>query len=283
MFCLAVLFASTEDLGWDASMTRLSPMKDATKKQPGTETAATNPNQGATTDAAHPRFIVDVRVDEQLTRRFVTVSPLSMSGANGIFGRGTRVWEARELLEDGKESDTVVALKDYWVDVDGNREGDVVKSILDVAPDEAGRAMLRDHIIDILCHGDVYRKHTSIVKRDGQRSEAVNETVPTSTRDLKAAIARRNFAVNLRRPHGRPCQSNQPSSGEHTPVSASSYFDVPALWQKRPLLSVRFRNRLVMRQVGKPLHSEQSLRAIFSALHDVCFGKGAVIILVNRR
>lgn len=54
---------------------------------------------------------MDVRVDERVTHQFITIRPLSISGADGILGRGTRVWAARELLEGGKQSEDIVAIE----------------------------------------------------------------------------------------------------------------------------------------------------------------------------
>lgn len=271
-FCLAVLYASTEELGWDASITRLSSTKDDTKTQPVTGMEATDLNRTVT----HPRYIIDVRVDEQVTRRFMTISPISTSGAYGIIGRGTRVWEARELLDGGKESDRVVAIKDYWIDEDREREGKIVESIVGAAPDEAHRVKLKKHIVDILCHGDVYREHIKIVKRDGEKPVMAKEMAKNSTPDLTEAIKRRNCAIDLRRPKATLAstlsQEHQVASGTHIPFPPSSYLAAP-LRKGRPLAGVRTRNRLVMSQVGTCLHNERSLRAVFSGLRDVCKGK----------
>lgn len=206
----------------------------------------------------------------------MTISPISTSGADEIIGRGTRVWEARELLDDGKESDRVVAIKDYWIDEDREREGKVVESILAAAPGESHRIKLKDYIVDILCHGDVYREHIEIIKRDGEKPMMAKDMVKDSTRDLKEAIKRRNCAIDLRRPKATlasiPSQEHQVASGTHTPVPPSSYLAAPTVRKGRPLAGVRTRNRLVMSQVGTCLHNEQSLRAVFSGLRDVCKG-----------
>lgn len=111
---------------------------------------------------------------------------------------------------------------------------------MDAAPDEASRATLNNYV-DVICHGDVYRKQIRIIRRDGQHPEATYVMARDETRNLKQAIARKDSAIA---PH-----------------------------------RVRCRNGLVMRQVGKPLHSEQSLRAAFSALHDACTGEHAVTTL----
>lgn len=230
------------------SIKRLSPPKDTkanVEKQSTTGTAPTSSGQTIEFRTSFPQYEIDVRVDERVTRRFITTCPLSISGADGILGRGTRVWAARELLQGGEQSEDVVAIKDYWIDADREREGDIVKSIMDAAPDEAGRAILKDHIVDVLCHGDVYRKQIRIIRRDGQHLEATYVMARDETRNPKQAIARKDSAIA---PH-----------------------------------RVRCRNRLVMRQVGKPLHSEQSLRAAFSALHDACTGEHAVTTLPIHR
>lgn len=266
-----------EELGWDASIQRLAlgkPEDDKTDAdgRSGIWTAAADSAQAAAPEALHPQYILSVRVDEQVFRRFVTVSPISLSGADGIIGRGTRVWAARELLDNGEQSDDIVAIKDYWIDADQEREGDVVQSIMDAAPDEAGRAKLKNHIVDILCHGDVHRNHTGIVKRDGEHPEVVHVIAPDSTCDLREAIARREAAVESQRQRAHAAriasQSDQLASGVYSPYS---YF--APIKERRPLAGVRIHNRLVMKQVGRSLHSEKSLRTAFSALHDVCTGQ----------
>lgn len=275
-----MLCASMEELGWDTSTERLEPAKPKkNKKSKGKKPDAGKVEMEADPDTPaeleRPRYILNVRVDEQVTRRFITISPISILAADGILGRGTRVWKARELV-DGKESEEHFAIKDYWIDEDREREGEVVQSIVEAAPDDAHRAKLKKHIVDILCHGDVYREHISIVKRDGENPIVAKEMVADSTRDLKEAIRRRNRAIDLQPPKAPiasiPSQKDQVVSGIHTPVPPSSYL-AASLRRGRPLPGVRTRNRLVMKQVGTCLHNEQSLRAVFSGLRDVCTGE----------
>lgn len=203
------------------------------------------------------RYIINVRVDEQVTRRFITTTPISLQGAVGIRGRGTRVWKAHEIINE-KEGDQEVAVKDYWIDANREREGDIVKDIIATAPNEACRTLLKNHIVDVLCHGDVYREHVSIIEREERQPVKVEKMMRNSTRDLKGAIGRRNPVMN------------RASVTPHT-------YPMSSLSKRRPPLGTKIRNQLVTKQIGKPLHAENSLYSVFSGLLDVSNGKYPLI------
>ncbi|KIP01957.1 hypothetical protein PHLGIDRAFT_96497, partial [Phlebiopsis gigantea 11061_1 CR5-6] len=100
-FFLRIIFAQPHQLGWDDTIRRL-------------------PSEPQTP----PRYDIDVN-----GKTYRTVRLLSNVGAEALRGRGTRVWEVRELSQNGEELDMPLVLKDSWVDSDCTREGEVLKNI----------------------------------------------------------------------------------------------------------------------------------------------------------
>lgn len=252
-FCVSLLCASREELGWDLTTQRIE------------------------TPGAEVHYIIDVRVEGGAVRQFITTSIISATGAEGILGRGTRVWKAIEKPRDGEqatEEAIPVVLKDYWIDDDRTREGVIYHSILKGVKGE-NRRNLKKYLVKIKCHGDVYRRNVVVGSREG-KTTMVFQMVPTSTRDLDAAIKKRNGAIVFHKltieASKAPTQDTRAYSSTLTPVTPSAYFEAIVRTPLAVLPNVKTRNRIVMQQVGESLHRQKSLRIIFKALVDVCKG-----------
>ena len=91
---------------------------------------------------------------QEKPRRFQTKRIISSSGAEPLRGRGTRVFEAVEIDEDGHEIGVNVVLKDIWIDKDRTREGIILAQLYDEAQGD-DKALVRKYLLTTLCHGDV--------------------------------------------------------------------------------------------------------------------------------
>jgi Fungal protein kinase len=102
------------------------------------------------------QFIITVHPhnDKKNPRRFLTKKILSSYGAEPLRGRGTRVFEAIEIDEHGREKGSAVVLKDIWIDHDRAREGAILAQMLEAA-DEDTKKLLEKHFLTTVCHGDV--------------------------------------------------------------------------------------------------------------------------------
>jgi Fungal protein kinase len=113
------------------------------------------------------QFIITVHPhDNSKPRRFRTQKMISSIGAERLRGRGTRVFEAIEIDENGAEKGPVVVLKDTWIDHDRPREGDILAQLHDEANPE-DKKLVEKHFLTTVCHGDVWTK--SGVLDDTQR------------------------------------------------------------------------------------------------------------------
>ena len=77
------------------------------------------------------------------------------SGAEPFLGRGTRVFEAVEIDENGDPNGSPVVLKDTWVDSDRTREGNVI-ALLHTEANCEDRKLIEKHFLTTVCHGDVW-------------------------------------------------------------------------------------------------------------------------------
>lgn len=75
-----------------------------------------------------PQYDITVQSKEGDVKVFRTIGLISAVGAESIRGRGTRVWQVREVDGD-RLKDTVYVLKDAWIDSDRKSEGEVVAQI----------------------------------------------------------------------------------------------------------------------------------------------------------
>jgi hypothetical protein len=88
------------------------------------------------------------------TYKFVTTKVLSNVGAEGLRGRGTRVWSAQQIV-NGQTLPTRYVIKDYWVDDDRFREATIRQKIISDAPNERKQEILKRHLLTPFCSGDV--------------------------------------------------------------------------------------------------------------------------------
>ncbi|KAF9506932.1 hypothetical protein BS47DRAFT_1399046 [Hydnum rufescens UP504] len=66
----------------------------------------------------------------------------------------TRVFEAIEVEDGGKETRGPVVLKDIWIDHDRMREGDILTQLYNDVDGEDKR-LAKKHFLTPICHGDV--------------------------------------------------------------------------------------------------------------------------------
>ncbi|KAF8576249.1 hypothetical protein K439DRAFT_1664701 [Ramaria rubella] len=182
---------------------------------------------------------------------FRTTKVLSDFGADGLRGRGTRVFEACRL-NDGVPDGTSVAIKDVWVDDDRPKEGQVRQDIEnEVANNDGDKARAHKYFLTVLHHGNVMI--------DGQ----VDNTRTLILRgDAPPSISQ--FRLNLQE---GPLVYREPSIGA-TPLGPSM-----ARAQHTDLAySHKDHYRIVFKEVGQPVHNMTRLDDTFQALVDATNG-----------
>lgn len=226
------MFAKEHELGWDPTMTRISP-RDCTDG-------------------------VQYHIQcEGSTYR--TIRLISNVGAEALRGRGTRVWEVRELNADGEEDPTPLVLKDSWVDAERKREGNIMDE-LSKAADANGKKTAFDlyflkvkTFADVLIDGQLDHTHTLI--RRGRTVEK-NDMKPLKVK-----------AVPLTR---RKLQSNMMPAGTPT---------LPQERSKDPLeYEEKVHHRIVFSDVGITVGEVDTLSQAFACLSDVTKGAFGVIL-----
>ncbi|GJE97411.1 hypothetical protein PsYK624_136280 [Phanerochaete sordida] len=227
-FFLPLLFASEEDLGWDTTIKRHSPRT-----------------------VEGPAIQYDIEVGDTVYR---TQRLISDAGAQLLRGRGTRVWEVREL-KDGEETGPSLVLKDVWADEDRDSE----KTISDKIHDSGGekeRSVFKKHLIQILHEADVkvqrgqqkVTDHTHRIMRRGQHPVSAERLFVVADYDL-AKLG--------------------PKSGPH-PTGITS-LPVP-----RPVTPPRYcakiHRRIIFEDVAKTIEEADKLSRVFLCLGHVIRG-----------
>ncbi|CCM05348.1 uncharacterized protein FIBRA_07562 [Fibroporia radiculosa] len=265
---LAFLSSGSQDAGWDPTMKAL-----------------VDDNGDALLDIDdRPRFEMTVREEDGSEVIFRTTRLISFIGTAAMQGRGTRVWEAKRV-EDGQECGDSVVLKDCWVDDDRLREGTIIKMIRESDIGAEGRNVLDEHLLTIICHGDV--------RVDG---DVVDHTRDLMTRGKEVSLKSGEFrlrtsrtstqhAVNGENRSSRRSGTNRGSSSKrssgrsgakrgsntapkgtssagHHRAGESTLVQHHEYYQYHP----RVHYRIVVKEVCTALHHEVSLFHIFKYL-----------------
>ena len=123
------MYADETALGWDPTMERLSPRDHV----------------------GDVEYLIECG-----KAKYRTVRLISDSGAGTIRGRGTRVWEVREVKGNGEEDPTPRALKDSWVDAWREREGKILESIREEAKQLPDAFDFDKYFMRAKAYSDVY-------------------------------------------------------------------------------------------------------------------------------
>lgn len=186
------------------------------------------------------------------TATYRTIRLTSHVSADGIVGRGTRVWIA---YLKGQPSSNQVIIKDYWVDSNRMREGAIVREV-------RAEGVRRDLDSDMR---EVLERHLPTVVADGnvQISDVLDETRSLPQAAIDGNVSEDVLKLNVMLSPSRDATKDTPSSH----FSVSSYVD---RFPQRPLRqNMRTHYRIVIKEVGHSLNEEHSLATAFRAIRDI--------------
>lgn len=112
-------------LGWDPTITRVQvapPVQPAILSPPTAAPVGAVVAKSKATERPTPVYDIQVRAEDGEVRTYRTRRLLSAFKAEGLRGRGTRVWACIEI-RDGEEVGEEVVLKDTWRDTTRVPEG----------------------------------------------------------------------------------------------------------------------------------------------------------------
>ncbi|KIP06495.1 hypothetical protein PHLGIDRAFT_118886 [Phlebiopsis gigantea 11061_1 CR5-6] len=239
-FFTTVMYATTDDLGWDPTMTLVPE-----------------------TDGKH-QYDIQVAVStDPMPVVYRTTRLISNVGACRLRGRGTRVWEVRQLNANSCFTGPPRVLKDSWPDTDRPREAEVLAQVLrDIGSVEEAQ----DFFLTVEAAGDV-----SI-------GGAVDQTLPESDRDQLYARDNgeepKRFDLmqvdnSERATQGRD-KTLQSLDGEVRGSQVSSFSALQHQLQEPVRFCPKTHHRIVFKEVCKSLNEEIDLPTILVALRLVC-------------
>lgn len=235
-FVLSVAFADEAELGWDPTMQHV--VSDDTVQY---RIKVHQQDGGAT-------------AGKVLEISYLTSKIIFDYGADTLRGRGTRVFEARQLDANGKVFGPPVAIKDVWVDEDQQREGDIHAQIISEA-DCTDRTLIKKYFLTVLNHGDV--------RMDG---------VVDHTRDLIMRGHEISGGVQFRLPRRAysPRSYDNPRTG--FPSTSDEYAQTRTPHPSHRQFSHKVHYRIVFAEAVQPLHAVTDLSEAFHVLVDVTTG-----------
>ncbi|KAI0084508.1 hypothetical protein BDY19DRAFT_1060215 [Irpex rosettiformis] len=153
-FFLSQMYAKAHELGYDPTIRPPPDIQLRVKNQWNITVHYTDDGEGQVIAGSNGKRSCSRTREREIT--FRTIDLLSSIGAEAVRSRGTRVW-AGQLLINGQiqpDSDNMV-MKEYWVDSDRVREAEIWRRILEDAPTEKDREILKRHLLTPLYSGDV--------------------------------------------------------------------------------------------------------------------------------
>lgn len=184
----------------------------------------------------------------------------SVDEARSLIGRGTCVWNVKEVIVDSDTNEEReygdYILKDTWTDEDRRREGQVYEELLRLPLLESEHMALDKALLKVVCYADV---------NDG--------TWIDKTRDLsteKAAVGRKYALVKINQDVDVDQAAQiESSSAVHQTFCQKSLFKVlPVLPDQRR----KVHNIIVFAESGTPLHTVTSLKTVVRAISQVSAG-----------
>ena len=221
---LRLMYADETALGWDPTMKRLSPRD----------------------------YVGDVQYTIECAGvTYRTVRLISDIATETIRGRGTRVWEVREVKENSEEDPTPRALKDSWVDADRLCEGKILKAIRDDAKKLSNAFDFDRYFMTAKAYDDVYIdgvKDTTYLARGRSTFTGKVDKPP--------------LVIKAKTPRNRTMRSQAGTKGA-TQVPDK---DVP----KHVKYAAKIHHRIVFTEVGKTIAEVNTLaEALFAMTHIV--------------
>lgn len=192
-------------------------------------------------------------------KTYVTVKCLSDHAANTIAGRATRVWEA---YEKGQEKGVTFALKDLWMSMQAQQEGDILNTVFKLMadfkspPDALDLGDYRKYFLTHLSHGLVMLPGGVV---DDTKMAMHQETLPD-----KLNYYHTSASENTARPSGSLHNSRSTGGLPHPTF-------VP---HKKARRIKHLRHyRIVFKEIGKPLHQLHTPELAYRALLDAAKGE----------
>jgi len=189
-------------------------------------------------------------------QKYRTVKILSEFSADAIRGRGTRVFEAYEINEDGQrvQGSKNVAIKDYWLDSSREAEPTILKKILEGA-DESMKAKF----LTVLAWGNI-----SIDGNVDSTDRITNDLKvgPRGYTDSDHPNALKFYLCQYqpKGPSKRAAPGLAPSTGSRLTLSVARF-------------DSKTHQRIVFKEVGHPIYDENSITTVFKAARDAAEGQ----------
>lgn len=219
-----------------------------------------------------PQYIMAVRsgASPHTIKRYQTIRLISGVGAEAIRGRGTRVWEVKEVKK-GKLVGKPRVLKDSWIDSDRPREGVVIKSIFDDAAHlqkAKDRDLLRKSLLKPIIAGDVWVGDDVDSTIDGRQRTRWIDNPSSKFRLLRPAMTYNTDSSTSAESTPPPAGPSRVPAGDHRgPADHDEVAEEPIVYRSKT------HYRIVFFEVCEVLHEIKSLPDILYTLCKVCEGE----------
>ncbi|KAF9810535.1 hypothetical protein IEO21_06858 [Rhodonia placenta] len=255
----ALMYAEEHTVGWDPTIIYVI-QKD--KGRRGMKSKKSVADEIELAEDNSPRVDIFVRDKDGKESWYRTNKLISDFGADGLRGRGTRVWKAKKLVVDEstgekKEEGPDVVIKVSYIDDDRQREGSILAQIYDFLVAIKKESFYERCFLSVITHGDVY-VHGRL-----------DQTRQLMTRGLPIPEHHATFVVQV--------QENESASAKTsrgTGPSRTGTGDYRSSEPGRPFLyKPRTHYRIVFKEVCQRISDLRSLQSITEVLIQALIGK----------
>lgn len=230
---LRLQFAEDHELGIDETVTRLN---------------APDPTRGVQ---------YDIRVGDKVYR---TQRLISSIGAESMRGRGTRVWEVKEVDAKGHEVGDPMILKDSWGGKSRPREFDISTAIRNTStPHPMLKTLLDNHLLTYVDSWDV-----TLMTRDGEKEDSTREVMLRGGTPVWTTVLRvqKDYEASKRVVQKHPAQGvlSNPKKSDITYVEYGE----------------KIHHRVIIKEVGTTIVEAGTLSKAFAHLSEVAKGLSAL-------
>ena len=201
-----------------------------------------------------PQYNIEVNNKTYRTQRLI-----SSAGADTLQGRGTRVWEVKEVDARGRVFGPSMVLKDAWVDYARDREAIILQKIRNSAKTPRHATAFDRYLLHVVEFGDV-------------------PSVNGSPDDTQTIICRGKPPEHKWRMRVlKDMKATSTTDAKLPPKKALIIEPEPA--EKLIVYPRRVHHRVVFSEVGKTILEAETLPAAFEILKDILIGKSLPFIV----
>lgn len=216
------------------------------------------------------RLVYDVTIRESETKEHIyrTTELINDDATANLRGRGTRVWKMAQVMNGKVNEDVGGVMKDYWIDEDRTREGDILQELRQLYSNHDDEDLFNSLFLTVVAHGDVYIDDNL----DNTRHLMTRGVAPPDCDRPENRFALDPVPLRFKTPSGSIISVNAGSQAQQGLAKDAKPLNPPPRRKYVDYWTKSHYRMLFLQICKRPLSKETSLSAIFGHLLEVVTG-----------